>query len=93
MGDRYPAYLPPAVAEILGMPPYELHPVWMAMREVGIAVPTRYEGELSAALHFLLPFAIEHGDDWRTHAVNELERLRDGGTFAPRVLTVEAIAR
>jgi hypothetical protein len=88
MAERYPDHIPPALAEVLGMPPFELLPVWLALREVGVDVPTRYEGEVAAALHFLIPFAICAGSDWRAAAANELIRLRDGGAFAPAKLAV-----
>ncbi len=87
--DRYPKHVPPALAEVLGMPPMELYPIWMALREVGVEVPTRYEGEVSSALHFLIPFAISHPEDWRGAAAEELIALRDGKAFAPAVLTIE----
>lgn len=88
MSERYPLHVPSPLAEVLGMPPHQLHPVWMALREVGVEVPERYEGEVSSALHFLIPFAIEHGVEWRGAAAKELIRLRDGGAFEPAVLMV-----
>ena len=88
MGERYPAHLPPALAQVLGMPPQQLYPIWMALREVGVAVPPRYEGEVSSALHFLIPFAITHGEDWQAAAAEELIRIRDGGTFTPALISV-----
>ena len=89
-GQRYPAYIPPALAEVLGMPPFKLHPWWMALREVGVAVPTKYEGEISAALYFLIPFAVNHPDDWLTPAIAEIKRLQDGGAFAPATVLAPA---
>lgn len=83
MGDRYPDHIEPGLAEVLGMAPHELFPVWMALREVGVAVPRKYEGEVSSALAFLIPFAIEHGTDWRPAAASELLRLQGGGEFRP----------
>ena len=72
----YPAELTPALAEILGQPPYLLHSVWMALREVGVEIKPRYEDEVAAALHFLIPFALEHGDDWRRHAADRLVAMK-----------------
>ncbi|HEX7852294.1 MAG TPA: hypothetical protein VF503_01200 [Sphingobium sp.] len=89
MGERYPDHVPPALAEVLGMPPHELYPIWMALREVGIDVPRRYEGEVASALHFLIPFAIAFPDDWRGAAANELVALRDGKPFKPWFLLCE----
>lgn len=87
MAERYPAYIPPALAEVLGMAPMSLHPWWMALRDVGVDVPTRYEGEVAAALFFLIPFAVDSPDDWRGAAIAELKRLKDGGEFQPAVLS------
>lgn len=72
----YPSDLTPALAEVLGMPPYRLHPIWMALREVGVDVKPRYEDEVAAALHFLIPFAIEHGLDWQARAADRLLTLK-----------------
>lgn len=86
MGERYPDYIPAPLAEVLGMPPYELHPWFMALREVGVDVPRKYEGEISAALFFLIPFAVSHPDDWRGAAIAELRRLKDGALYEPTVV-------
>lgn len=72
----YPTELTPALAEVLGQPNYEMHPIWMALREVGFDIKPRYEDELAAALHFLIPFALDHGLDWRSHAAVKLRELR-----------------
>ncbi|MDQ2763602.1 MAG: hypothetical protein M3Y22_09005 [Pseudomonadota bacterium] len=85
MGERYPTYIAPALAEVLGMPPHELHPWWSALREVGVDVPHKYEGEVSSALYFLITFAVDHPDDWRKAAIDELKRLKAGGDFTPAI--------
>jgi hypothetical protein len=72
----YPSEMTPALAEVLGMPNFVLHPFWMALREVGVAIKPRYEDEQAAALHFLIPFALAHGDDWRRHAIERLKELK-----------------
>ena len=79
----YPADMTPALEQVLGMPNFELHPIWMALREVGVQIPSRYENEQAAALHFLVPLALrhpngEHPDGWQTAAAEELRRLKDG---------------
>ncbi|WP_294292610.1 hypothetical protein [uncultured Sphingomonas sp.] len=79
MGVRYPDRIPPALAEVLGLPPYQLWEVAMALRELGFEVPARYEGETGSALHFLIPIALSHPDDWRPAAAEELLRLKAGG--------------
>jgi hypothetical protein len=73
----YPTDLTPALADVLGMPNFQLHPIWMALREVGVEIKPRYENEQAAALHFLIPLALEHGDDWQRHAANRLRELRE----------------
>lgn len=70
----YPEELTPALAEVLGMPPYALAPYWQALRACGEPIVRRYEAETGAALHFLIPFALEHGMDWQEkahHALND----------------------
>lgn len=73
----YPADLTLALADVLGSPVFRLHPIWMALREVGVEIKQRYEDEQAAALHFLIPFALEHGLDWQRHAADRLVELRD----------------
>lgn len=73
----YPANLTPALAEVLGQPNFQLHPIWMALREVGVEIKTRYEDEAAAAIHFLIPIALLHGLDWQHHAADRLLELRD----------------
>lgn len=72
----YPVEMTPALAEVLGQPNFRLHTFWMALREVGVEIKPRYEDEAAAALHFLIPFALEHGDDWRRHAVDRLLAMK-----------------
>ena len=74
---EYPAQLTPELAEVLGMPNFRLHPWWMALREVGVEIKQRYEDEAAAALHFLIPIALEHGPGWQAVAVNRLKAMRD----------------
>lgn len=73
----YPKDLTPALKDVLGLPNYKLHPIWMSLREVGVVINQRYEDEQAAALHFLIPIALEHGDDWQPHAADRLLKLRD----------------
>lgn len=80
---RYPAHVPPALAEVLGQPPHNLYLWWTELRKAGVEIPRRYEGEVSAALHFLIPFAIRNGADWRSAAAEELLAIRDGKRFQP----------
>lgn len=73
---EYPTDLTPALATVLGMPNFKLFPIWVALREAGVETKPRYEDEQAAALHFLIPFALEHGDDWQRHAADRLIELR-----------------
>lgn len=88
MTARFSAHIPEPIADVLGMPPFLLHVWWQWMREVGIDVPRKYEGEVSAALYFLLPFAIRDGINWEAAAKDELARIRDGAPFRSESLAV-----
>jgi hypothetical protein len=72
----YPTDLTPALADVLGLPNFRLHGLWMALREAGISINSRYEDEQAAALHFLISFALEHGVDWQRKAGERREKLR-----------------
>lgn len=85
---RYPAHVPPALAEVLGQPPLELLLWWTGLRAAGVEIPEHYEGEASAALHFLIPFAIRNGADWRSAAADELLAIRDGKRFQPAEICI-----
>ncbi len=91
MADRYPDHVPAPLAEVLGMPPHALHPWWQALREVGVDVPGKYEGEVAAALHFLIPFAIQHGEEWRDRAIVELQQLNAGKPYHAATLSVASL--
>ena len=82
MGERYPDHIPPALAEVLGMPPQALYRWWEALREVGVEVPKRYEGEVASALYFLIPFSLSDPEDWIGAAIAELRRLKAGTSHA-----------
>lgn len=88
MADRYPGHVPAPLAEVLGMPPHALHFWWKALRDVGVDVPRKYEGEVAAALHFLIPFALLHGEEWRDRAIVELQQLNAGKPFRAATLSV-----
>ncbi len=81
MGARYPDRIPPALAEVLGLPPYRLHEIAVALRSIGVEVPGKYEGEIGSALHFLIPIALANPDNWQPAAAAELVRLKEGGTL------------
>lgn len=72
----YPKQLTAGLAEVLGMPNFQLHPIWMALREVGVEIKPRYEDEAAAALHFLIPFALEHDTEWRAAVRDRLVAMK-----------------
>jgi hypothetical protein len=69
----YPSELSPALAYVLGMGPGEAITLVRAMREVGFEIKHRYEDENAAVRHYLIPFVLEHGDDWRDYAIADLQ--------------------
>ncbi|HEY3887767.1 MAG TPA: hypothetical protein VGL73_04280 [Caulobacteraceae bacterium] len=69
----WPAEMPPALAEVLGIPNFKMHVVWMALRETGQVIEPHYEAEMAAALFFLIPLALEHGDGWPQAAAAALD--------------------
>ena len=73
----YPTDLTPALAEVLGLPNFRLHGLWLSLRDAGFKIRQRYEDEQAAALHFLIPFALEHGEDWQSKASERLKELCD----------------
>lgn len=73
---HYPEIMTPALAKVLGQPNFVLHPLWMALREVGVQIEPRYEAEQAAALHFLIPLVLEHGDGWRKAAADRLLAMK-----------------
>ncbi|MCI4653095.1 hypothetical protein [Sphingomonas aquatilis] len=72
----YPQQLTSALAGVLGMPNFLMRPIWMALRETGQNIAPRYEDEMAAALHFLIPIVIEHGDGWQRAAADRLLALQ-----------------
>lgn len=73
---QYPDQLTPALAEVLGMPNFRMHSIWMALREVGVVIEHQYEAERAAALHFLIPLALKHGDGWQPAAAERLMEMK-----------------
>lgn len=70
---EYPSEMTPALAYVLGMHPGEAINMVGALREVGFEIKPRYEDENAAVRHYLIPFVLEHGDNWRDHAIADLQ--------------------
>lgn len=61
--------------DILGRICFQCVGIARVLRESGQPVKTRAEDEQAATIHFLLNKYLEHGDDWRAKADEELGRL------------------
>lgn len=72
---EYPKELTPALRDVLGMMVFELSPIAPALRAAGHDIERRAEDEQAAVLHWLIGIVLEHGDGWRKHAANEIERM------------------
>lgn len=42
----------------------------------GHDVPRKAEEEQAAVLHWMLTHYLTHGDDWRTNAIHDVDRMR-----------------
>lgn len=71
-----PAQMTPAIAEVLGMPPWEVMPIAHALQAAGRPIKPRYEDEHAAVRFYLLGLAIRFGDQWRKEAVADLQAIR-----------------
>jgi hypothetical protein len=60
----------------LAWTPWVLRDVWMALREVGEPIATKAEEEAAAAIHFLMPFVLEHGLEWREKVAERLLAMK-----------------
>lgn len=62
---NYPTELTPALREVLGKPNFWCAPLANWLRQTGQEIESRAEAEQAAVLHWLIPIALEHGDNWR----------------------------
>lgn len=72
---EYPKDMTPALREVLGMICFELAPLAHGLRAAGYEIEPRAEAEQAFMLHWLIPFALEHGDNWRQAAGAELAKI------------------
>jgi len=69
--------LTPALREVLSMMCFQLGPLAHGFRSAGYDIETSAEAEQSFMLHWLIPFALEHGDRWRQMAAIELRKIAE----------------
>jgi hypothetical protein len=72
---EYPKEMTPALREVLGMMCFEFIKLVQGFRAAGYEIKTRAEDEQAFMLHWLIPFALEHGDNWRQAAGVELSKI------------------
>ncbi len=72
---EYPKEITPALREVLGMMCFELAPIAHGFRAAGHEIESKAEAEQAFMLHWLIPFALEHGANWRKAAAVELEKV------------------
>lgn len=71
--------IPPLTAElkkILGLMCFQCTTFAEALRMGGHDVPRKAEEEQAAVMHWMLTHYLTHGDDWRTHAIHDVDRMR-----------------
>lgn len=71
----YPQEITPALEEVLRLMLWSTAPVAAALRADGQDVPTQAEAEQAVALHFLIPYAIQYGMEWRQKAGADLSAM------------------
>ena len=75
----YPRELTRSLKELyaLAWTPWVLRDVWLVLRAYGDPIATKAEDEGAAAIHFLMPFVLEHPDDWRARVGDRIAQMRD----------------
>lgn len=72
----WPQSLTPDLRDILGMMCFEFISLAQCARAAGHDVPKRAEDEQAFWLHRLLGHWFTHGEDWRTAAAVDLQKMR-----------------
>jgi hypothetical protein len=75
-GVELPEEMTPAIADALSIMLWTSGSLARAYRAVGFDIPCKAEAEQAFVLFRTLRFAIQHGDDWRAAAQDELTKLR-----------------
>lgn len=66
----------PELASILGLMCFQCISFAQALRAGGHQIASRAEDEQAAVLHWMLGHYFRHGKDWRTFAVQDVERMK-----------------
>lgn len=74
-GREFPP-LTSELASILGLMCFQCIPFAQALRAAGHTIKTRAEDEQAAVLHWMLGHYFRHGEDWRTAAAEDMERMK-----------------
>jgi len=74
----YPPSLSDDLAEVMGMPNFQCAPLAHGYRDAGLAdIPRKAEAEQAFVIDKLVRLVIQHGVDWRVHAVADLDKVRE----------------
>lgn len=69
----WPSELPPALAEVLGMPNFQCGPIAEGFRAAGHQIERRAEAEQAFVIHRFAALALIHGDQWRVEAGKDIQ--------------------
>ena len=72
---EFPA-MTPELASILGLMCFQCAVFAQALRAGGRQIKTRAEDEQAAVLHWMLSHYFRHGEEWRTAAANDMQRMQ-----------------
>lgn len=72
---QLPDEMTPAIREALGYANFQCAPIAHRLRAGGADIKRKAEDEQAHVLFWFLKLAIEHGDQWRERAGDELERI------------------
>jgi len=72
-----PAQLTPPLREVLGLMLWQTTPIAHALRAAGHTIDRKAEVEQAHALHWLLGFALQDGENWQKTAAVALRKLTE----------------
>ncbi|WP_448208166.1 hypothetical protein [Azospirillum sp. sgz302134] len=87
---QYPNELTPALMDALGMMNFQTGPIAHIYRAAGHDIPRKCEAEQAFVLHRCVLLALEHGEDWRSHAQAELDRMKEQIAASAQTTTAPA---
>jgi hypothetical protein len=73
----FPAQLTPPLREVLGLMLWQTTPIAHALRAAGHTIDRKVEVEQAHALHWLLGFALQDGENWQKTAAVALRKLTE----------------